>query len=208
MICDHENRVGAGERVVDGHGRGAQATHDVGRHEEVVPAQHEPGRAKDRQHAEHRRAAHVVGRWPALVRPAEYGQRRAFGAAAQLAQHRDDPLGDVQRQVLVERARLADEPRPRARRLGAAGEDIGVLRQARSADEPGFREGRARIVEVGGADDLERVEAPALRHQRDLVTVRVDQVGVAVVDELHQLRRLERDHGHHALRHAREQRRR
>jgi hypothetical protein len=78
-------------------------------------------------------------------------------------------------QVLVESARVADQPRLVADRLGACHQDVGILRQASAADEAGAREIRSRVVHVGRADELHRIEREPLGQERHLVAEGVDQ---------------------------------
>src|SRR3989304_2193945 len=62
-----------------------------------------PGRAKEGEHGRDGRAAHVVGRGPALVGPAQHAEAGALGGAAGLADQGDQSLGDLEWQALVER---------------------------------------------------------------------------------------------------------
>ena len=108
-------------------------------------------------------------------------------------------------EVLVEPARLPDQPWRVARRPRRADQDIRILGQARPAHEAGPGEVRAGIVDIRSPDDFERIEPPPLGHEGNLVAVGVDQVRVAIVRELDQLRRLERGDGDHAASHPLEE---
>jgi hypothetical protein len=89
--------------------------------------------------------------------------------------------------VLVQAPGSPDEPRLVAGGDRARHQDVGILRQATSANESRPRQIGSRVVDIRRADQLERIEREPLGEQRDLVAERVDQIGVAVVDELDRL---------------------
>ena len=163
------------------------------------------------QHVEdwqHGRPPHVVGRRPALVGKAEQQHSTAGHRAASFPDQLDEAPRHVERQVFVQTPGPRDEPRLVAGGNRARDQDVGVLRQAASAHESGPRQIGPWVVDIRRADQLERIEREPLGEQRDLVAERVDQIGVAVVDELDRLGGLQGRHRDHAGREPREEGRR
>src|SRR3989304_4086067 len=73
--------------------RGAEPAEGARGHQEVVAPEREAGRAEEREHGRDGRAAHVVGRGPALVGPAQHAEAGALGGAAGLAGQGGQTLG-------------------------------------------------------------------------------------------------------------------